>query len=312
MNIVASQAGIDVSKDELVTSIDQAKTFTVPNHEEGAKRIALALPEGCTVHLESSGGYERTAARVLRAAGFRVQVHNPLKARRLAQGTGRKAKTDPIDARMLSRSGHLLPASQPKSQERQGLCDLSRAIDALKGTAASYKKKMSAPELDEEAKKAYSALVKGLQGQLRKLEGQFVRRVKASSFKERYELALSVPCVGPVAARVCVCELPEDLYEQPASHMSSYAGLAPIDNSSGKHKGPSRIGRGNARLKKGFYMAGVCALRFQPWAKALYARLMARGKVHDQAMVAVMRRMLLRVVCVLQRGSSWQDEPPKA
>ena len=85
-----------------------------------------------------------------------------------------------------------------------------------------------------------------------------------------------------------------------------------MDDSSGKRTGPARVGRGNPRLKKGLYMSAVTAISHREWAKSLYARLMAKGKTHDQAMVAIMRRILLRVVCVIHRGSTWQVEPQKA
>ena len=113
MNIVASEVGIDVSSQELVTSIDQKRPFVNCNDEEGAWQIARALPAGSTVHLESTGGYERTVVRVLREAGFSVQVHNPFRVRRMAQGVGPKAKTDRIDAKLLSERGKLLPCMSP-------------------------------------------------------------------------------------------------------------------------------------------------------------------------------------------------------
>jgi transposase len=310
MNIVASEVGIDVASEELVTSIDEGKPFRTRNTEEGAEQIARRLPAGCTVHLESSGGYERTVLRVLRNAGFDVRCHNPLRARRVAQGTGAGAKTDPIDAVMLSEKGRLMPVHEVKAAERRDLADFSRAIDTIKETIAGYKKRRNMPELDKGAKDAYSAVIKVLQAQAKQLERTFVERVKSSAYKEQYKLAISVRCVGPVAARVCVCELPENFKLQPTNHSTSYAGIAPIDKSSGKRK-KAHIAHGNSRLKRGLYMCGVTALRDEPWARKLYARLIAQGRTHDQAIVPIMRRILVRVVCVTKRGSPWQDEPPK-
>ncbi|MFI5385312.1 MAG: IS110 family transposase [Fimbriimonadales bacterium] len=312
MSIVSSEVGIDVALAEVVVSIDQAKPLARPNTQEGAEQLARELPAGCVVHLESSGGYERSVVRVLREAGIDVRIHNPLTARRLAQGLGQKAKTDSIDARGLSANGHLLPAHKPKPAERQALADFSRAIDAIKETIGIYKQRHKMPEIDQAAKKAYGAVIKALEKQAKDLEKQFVERIKRSSCKDPYALAKSVPCIGPVAARVCICELPEDLATQPPRSISSYAGLAPVDRSSGKRTGPAHVARGNGRLKKGLYMAAVTAIRWEPWAKDLYARLRAKGRTHDQAIVSVMRRLLLRVTCVLKRGSPWQDEPQRA
>src|SRR5690349_20685181 len=109
MSIVASEVGIDVSKSDLVASIDQRRAVVYANTPEGAALVCRELPAGSTVHMESSGGYERTVERALRASGLDVRVHNPLKARRLSEGIGPTAKTDAIDARKLSSTGKLLP-----------------------------------------------------------------------------------------------------------------------------------------------------------------------------------------------------------
>lgn len=311
MNIVASEVGIDVSSQELVTSIDQAKAIRISNTQEGAEQLAALLPSGSIVHVESSGGYERIAVRVLRKAGFQVRIHNPLRARRLAQGVGPKAKTDPIDAKLLSERGRLLPVSEPKSAERQDMSDLSRAIDTIKGKIAGLRKRRNMPGLDEAAKQAYAEAIKALQAVAKKHEIQFAKRIAKSSYKVAYELAKSVDCVGPVTTRCCLSELPENFRTQPPARISSYAGLAPIDDSSGKRNGPARIGQGNCRLKKAMYMPAVTAIAKRAWARDLYARLRAKGRTHDQAIVAVMRKILVQIVSVIQRGSPWQAEPPR-
>lgn len=311
MVIVAVEAGIDVSSLELVTSIGGAKPFKLANDEASALQIAQVLPEGCPVHLESSGGYERTVQRVLTRAGFDVRVHNPLKARRLAQAIGASAKTDPLDAMDLSCTGALLPVHEPKSEERRGLADFSRAIDVLKRSIASYKVRRAVPELDEDARCAYDSAIQALEQQVKALEQKFVKRIKASAYRLEYELAQSVKCIGALTARVCICELPENFRKRSIAQICSYAGLAPIDNSSGKRDGTRRIGRGNSRLKRSFYMAGLTAIAREAWAKNLYARLRAKGRAHQQAIVAVMRRLLVRLLTVLKRGSPWQAEPQR-
>lgn len=50
---------------------------------------------------EATGGYERLSVRLLAKAGLKVQRINPVRARQFAPSHGR-AKTDPIDARMLA------------------------------------------------------------------------------------------------------------------------------------------------------------------------------------------------------------------
>jgi transposase len=311
MDIVSPQIGIDIAKDELVVSIDQGKPFALPNTDKGCLELASRIPKNSTVHLEATGGYERLVRRILTEAGIKVVLHNPLKARRIAQGQGTKAKTDQVDAKGLSKNGALMPEKDIKSMTRQQLTDHSRAIDVLRDIVADHKKRMKMPELDAQARKIYAKSIADLQRQITKEEDAFDKRIKASEHAQEYLNIQSVPALGKVTARVCVCEFPEDLQQASTAQMSSYAGLAPIDDSSGKGPVKTKIGQGNARLKKAFYMPAICALRTQKCARALYARLRAKGYKHQKAIVPVMRRLLVRAAAVAKRGSPWEDEPHK-
>lgn len=113
MDILTQSIGVDAAKSELVISVEAQKPFSVSNDMESLEAAKSRFPKGATVYIESSGGYERTAIRFFRDQGFKIALLNPLKARRLAQAQGVSAKTDPIDARMLARSGHLVKASAP-------------------------------------------------------------------------------------------------------------------------------------------------------------------------------------------------------
>ena len=298
--------------DTLDISIGGGKAFLVKNDRNACEELAARLPRPCVVHIESSGGHERLVARVLRASGIEVRTHDPLRVKRISQARAGKAKTDPIDARNLASAGRLLPVRTPKTVEHDNLADHSRAIEALKDAAREFLVRARSAQLDSVAQSAYLDAAQTLRMRAETLERQFVARVKASSHATRYELALSVEGVGPCMARVCVAELPEDLTHLTTAQIAAYAGLAPIDNSSGRHTGRSRLGRGNSHLKGGCYMPAVSAVRHQPWATALYTRLKAKGRLHQQAIVAVMRRMLVRVAAVLKRGSPWEAEPVRA
>ena len=312
MNIVAPVAGIDVSKDELVISVDGGKPLRFANSQQGCSALIQVIGDKGTVHLESSGGYERLVRRRSQEAGLKVVVHNPLKPRRMAQAKGRKAKTDPVDARALSEWGPLLPEGSLRNLERQQLADYSRAIQTLKQMGADLKQQLDRPELDEDARRLYTEALLDLEKRIRLAEKGLHKRLCNSAFGDGYKLVQSVPAVGRITAAIVICELPEDYMDRTGAQIGSYAGMAPIDDSSGKRTGRSRIGHGNSRLKAAFYMPAICAVRSQPWARDLYARLRSEGRSHQSAIVAVMRRLLIRVHAVLKRGSAWEAEPPKA
>jgi transposase len=308
MNSVTPEVGIDVDSIYLVTSIDQAKPVRIRNEELAIRPFIASLPPGALIHLEASGGYERVVRRLLRESGFTVRTHNPLKARRLAQARGPRAKTDPLDAVGLSRSGHLLPPTSTRTDERQKLADLSRAKEAITRTAGQYKVRAKAPDLDEDARTALLEVIEFLESKAKELEKQFETRVRATSYFREYQLCQSLDGVGKATARVITCELPEDFMERTGPELCSYGALAPVDCSSGK-RGRASLGKGNTRLKKALYMPALWALGHQTWAKELYARLRAKGRPHNSAIVAVMRRLFLRIIAVLHRGTPWIPEP---
>lgn len=312
VNILASQIGIDVAKDELVVSVEGAKALRFANTSQGCVSLLELVSKAGVVHLEASGGYERLVVRLLQEQGIKVLVHNPLKPKRMAQAKGKKAKTDPVDARGLAQWGDLLPEGSVKAQERRRLADHARAIHTLKETASEMKKRMQMPELDPLAKALYAQTVQDLEKRVREGEKALDKRIKESGLCQWYKLAMSVPCLGRVSARALVVELPEDFLERTPGEICSYAGLAPMDDSSGKRQGQAHLGRGNPRLKGAFYMPALTAVKSQSWARELYDRLRARGRGHQSAIVAVMRRLLLRAVAVLQRGTPWKDETQKA
>lgn len=196
----------------------------------------------------------------------------------------------------------------PKSQERQGLSDLSRAIEAIKDEVAELRRRLQVPELDLRAAELYRSCLEVLQAKVKEGEAKFRRDVKGTTLEHAYQLCQSIPGVGEKTARVLVCELPEDLAERSAAQIASYAGVAPLDDSSGTRV-RAKLSRGNHRLKKTLFMPALVCMRTQAWGKDLYARLRAKGKSHQTCMVAIMRRLLIRIVSVLKRGSPWSCEP---
>ncbi len=90
---------------------------------------------GVVVVLEATGGCERALlhALILHQVGY-ARV-NPRQAREFARATGRLAKTDAVDARMLADMGakFALKADDPIDPQRARLADLVARREALTG-----------------------------------------------------------------------------------------------------------------------------------------------------------------------------------
>jgi len=104
--IVPVHAGLDIAKASLQLHL-QSKSYDLDNtasgHTQLIKRLA-AIP-GAHVICEATGGYERAVVAALHTAALPVSVINPARVRQFARASGELAKTDPIDAAMLTAFG---------------------------------------------------------------------------------------------------------------------------------------------------------------------------------------------------------------
>ncbi|GAB5603915.1 hypothetical protein FJNA_24410 [Thermus sp. FJN-A] len=105
----------------------------------------------------------------------------------------------------------------------------------------------------------------------------------------RRELA----CVqGPQVAAAVLALLPRHLWGR-AKAAASYAGLIPEREESGKSLARSRLSRkGPPLLRRKLYMGALVAVRHDPGMRAVYKRLLSRGKRKKQALLAVAHKLL--------------------
>lgn len=82
---------------------------------------------------------------------------------------------------------------------------------------------------------------------------------------------------------------------------------------SGRWKGESHIAGGRSRLRRSLYAAALpAAFRWNKALKALYRRLVERGKVHTVALVACARKLLTFANAIVARGTPWAERPTAA
>ncbi|MGV3615773.1 MAG: IS110 family transposase [Fimbriimonas sp.] len=320
--------GVDVGKSELVVCLllgPSKKTKAFSNDKEGVKRLLEWLGEAartCRAVLEATSRYHRLCERALWDAGARVELVNPRRARSLAIGLGHSDKNDKVDAHALARSARLLEEEERSlaSLAAQDLRDHSRAIDALKKDAADCKKRMEGLDPASAAYKLCEKAAREMKKIAEKEEKAWRKGVKEDpETLRRYELALSVPDVGEVTARIVSVELPPDLGRFSLRELLAYAGLVPRTCQSGGYEAPPAIFGGNAHLRTGLFMATLHAAfrggRFREKYDLLKARphvlVRNEGGRHMKAMVALMRKLLGNVLAVIRRDSPWQENPPR-
>lgn len=90
--------------------------------------------------------------------------------------------------------------------------------------------------------------------------------------------------------------------------LAKLAGLAPLNQDSGKVRGKRHIWGGRPMVRSTLHMAMLSAVRYTPVIKAFYERLIGTGKPKKVALTACSRK-LLRIFNVLARsGQDWNEQ----
>lgn len=305
MKRVPRGIGIDVSKETLDVWSCETGSFQVRNTKKGVLELVSRLDRSLPVYLEHSGAYERLAASELVKAGFTVCLLSPHQVSRIAPALGHRAKTDALDARLLAAAGSLLKPTPSVSAEQMELRGLSRHVQCLSRRVGEVKRRLKAPGLSGEVKASLErelAFVKTERDMMRKKAKE---AVLASSFAERFLLLLTVPGVGEETARVLCVELVEDLHAFTSRQICACMGVAPMDKSSGKKTGHRWTLPGGGRVKAVLYQAALSRLKVDDSSRGFYDRLLAKGRSHKSAMVALMHRLLREAISIVKNGRAW-------
>jgi len=314
--------GIDVSKDALDVCLlsegGRAANARFSNDEAGFQDL-LAWARGPGAFrgrfaMESTGAYHKALVRFLRLSGAEALVLNPRRCRDLAKGLGILDKDDPLDARVVALAVSMSrPASQRAEPEtKEELREVSRRIEQLKNELAKERTRLREPRLSLLVSESLRRSIGFLLAEIEDLEKLWLKVLERDEALENaYRLVLTVPQIGPKTARVLVSELPDAAKVDGARRACGLAGLVPKRRRSGTSlRAPDRLSPCcNRRLKKAVYMPAVQALRRSAELRDFYARLINNGKHPSQALAAVMRKILLRALQVLERGTPWEKRP---
>ena len=305
--------GIDVSKATLdVAVLPTGETWTSANAPEGidtlVARIAALTPT--LVVLEATGRYEAACAAALASAGVAVAVVNPRQVRDFAKATGRLAKTDAIDAGVLALFADRVrpePRPLPDAESEAFAALLSRRRQLITMLVAEKNRAhVSAPSVQ----KSVAKHVRWLETELADLDDRLVSAIRESTvWRAKDDLLRAIPGVGRVLATTLLADLPE-LGRLSRREIAALVGVAPLNWDSGNFRGQRSVWGGRSTVRTALYMSALAAARSNPPVKALYERLVEKGKPKKVALVACMRKLLITCNAVVRDGAAW--EPNRA
>lgn len=304
--------GIDVGKEELVVAMAE-QVGSYANTPLGRQQLIATIARHAVrlVVLEASGGYERPLLREFWAAGVPVRRVNPRQVRDFARATGRLAKTDTLDARLLVTFGQALdlqPQPMP-SQEQQELAELQAYRGDLVGQRVANQNRVQ-HATDPRIQASLEILLAVIGTQIAAVEAAMDAVIASCpQLCAQVELLLTMPGIGRTTARLLLAAVPE-LGQASPREIAALVGVAPMNHDSGTQRGKRRIRGGRPQVRAGLYMAVVVASRHNPALRAFAERLRAHGKPGLVVLTAVMRKLLTMVNAMLRDGTPWQ--PPAA
>jgi transposase len=304
--------GIDVAKDKVDVALRAGAEASFANTPSGRRQLVKWVKQHQVdkAVMEASGGYERDWARLLQDAGLEVWIVDPKRVRRFAQSAGQLAKTDRIDARMIAWFGETFAdgiGRQPDAAREE----LDRLVSARTDLVDLRTRLAHLGEDDQpdEVRRCYRKIEKHVKEQVAALEATIEARVEANArFVELARLIRSVPNLGKISVAGLIAFLPE-LGRVPNKQASALVGLAPYEDSSGKHQGRRFIQGGRRKLRNLLYLPIVgAATRGNPVLKAYYKRLRERGKEPKVALIACMRKLIVILNTMVARGETWDPQ----
>lgn len=309
--------GIDVSK--LVLDVYWKSSYQqFSNDKKGLKSLLTQLRklkdsghEIGLVTCEASGGYEKLLTMTLTQSNYPIHVAHANKVRAFAKAKGWLAKTDKIDSKVISLYSQVMgivPDTYHLSKCQESIKELVKRREELCDTRSREKNRLD-KVTNTKIKKSIKTHIKWLDKSINELTDELESLSDNTEVKRTFALLTSVPSIGIVTASYIVAYLPE-LGSLSNKEIAALVGVAPYARESGQAKGKRFIQGGRMRLRNRIFMSALSSLRWNPGLRAVYDRLVEKGKPGKVALTAIMRKLVIMLNSIIRRGEPWQLERP--
>ena len=301
--------GIDIAKAhfDLYDSLTH-KHLRFDNNSSGIKKCTRYLVplKPTLIVLESTGGYELDLVLSLQEIKLPVAVENPRRVRDFGRASGRLAKTDRIDAVLLSEYAAALnplpqPVKSPQSRKMKAL--VARRHQLLQMRTAELNRRDHAK--DKDIDQSIKTIIAVFEKEIDRIEQQLRTLIEVTpDYRKKLQILTSVPGIAETTATMLLVELPE-LGQLNRRQIAALVGVAPINRDSGTFRGKRMTGGGRRLVRTRLYMPTVVACHHNPQISAFYKRLVEKGKTKMTALVAAMRKMITIINTMIAKNQSW-------
>lgn len=267
-------------------------------------------PAKTLIVLEATGSYWITLAVTLHQAGYPISVVNPAHVHAFARSLPRRAKTDALDAELLTLFAiqrvpeRWTPPEQIYHELRQRLL-VRDGLLTMRQQARNQRHALEQwPIQIEGAFEALDAVIVEVEKRIAALEDELTTVLRDGAWAESASLLGSISGIGLVTTAWLLVGTLNFTACRSGEAAAAYAGLVPLARESGTSvRGKRQIGHaGHARLRTALYLATLSAARHNPLIRAHYQRLRAAGKPTKVARCACARKLLHLAYAVVTKG----------
>lgn len=309
MNKIKEFVGIDISKDYFDVYYPNGKFDRFANTLKGFKQFVKTLSDHSHCVMEQTARYYESLAFYLKETGIAVTVENGLVIKRFMQMHLKTAKTDKADAKLIQHYGEVFDPKEwiaPSesilySKELGSLSiQLKKQKTSLSNQLHSIKKSAGGNEFAQEIIKRQISQIKE---DLKVIEKEIESLIKAD-YPDLYTHLKSIPGIGKKTAMLLIIFTNGFKNFENSKQLISYFGLAPQVKESGSSvRGKGNISKsGNRKMRSQLYICAWSASKYNQGCKAMYERMIHKGKSKNKALVAVSNKLLKQALAVAKSG----------
>lgn len=314
MSKITKFIGIDISKRVFDVWSNDFGHKQFNNTVDGFEKFSYWLCSESWCVMEYTGSYYQQLAIYLYENGVSVSVVNPLVVKRYCQMKMQHSKTDRIDAKMLASYANEQGVTEwvPSPGYIVACKDMHTTITLYFRQSTALKNKL----ISLQDKGVKGKLLTSVKRQIRNIQKEIKlleQEIEALVCAEQQELLTNlktIPGIGKKTAIMLIVTTNCFRSFDNAGQVSAFFGLSPVETSSGTSiRGRSRISkRGNPVIRNYLFMCSFTASHKNPQCKALYDRIVAKGKSKKLALIAVTNKLLKQAFAIAKSGVSYHPD----
>ena len=197
----AFQIGVDVSKHELVISVEGQTPFALENASKPIKAWLKSLPAKCQIAMEATNDFHMVLTEQAHVLGHRVYLLNGYRLNRYREGIGGRAKTDSADALLIVR---YLQREADELRQWEPAAPGYRELQMLLHRRATVVRARTQIQQSLEGMSLLGNALKRLMKEIDKVDRQIARLIQQTlqqaQWEDDWQRCQQVEGIGPITA----------------------------------------------------------------------------------------------------------------